>query len=191
MLSRSPKDPRLVSTTSSILLLQMVGSMPSFRLSNSKNLEILTLPNPCLYYRCLFSPYVENRNRILSLGGGLSPHNTARVLQTPLLGMGLGNQIRWPQHTTMLFHISSSLYFIENTTRSLQDRPVSVHIFMLLRRVYTVGLLVPPPQKKYVLVSWNMQTHNTSFAFQWFVCFRNIYSVNKCSGILFHLQTQH
>ena len=147
MLSRRPKDSRLISMTSSILLLQMVGSLPSFRLSNSKNLEILTLPNLCLYYWCHFTPYVENWNRILSLGEGLSPHNTARVLQTPWLGRSLVNKIRWPQHTTMLFYTSPSLYFIKTTTRSLQDCPGSIHLFMFLRRVYAVGLLVPPLQK--------------------------------------------
>lgn len=180
MLSSIPKDPRLISLTSNILLLQIVGSLPSFRLSNSKNLEILTLPNLCLYCRCQFTPYVENWNRILLLGGGLSPHNTARVLQTPLLGRGFGNKIRWPQHITMPFYTSPSLHFIKTITRSLQDSPGSIHVFMFLKRVYTVGLLVPPPQMKRVLVSWNMQYHNTSFAVPRFLYLRNIYSLNSC-----------
>jgi hypothetical protein len=149
MLSRSPKDPRLITLTSGILLLQVVGSLPSFRLSNWKNLKILTLPNLCLFYRFHFTPYVENWNRILSLGGGLSPHNTARVLQTPLLERGLGNKIRWLQHTTMQFYSSPSLYFTRITKRSLQDSPGSIHVFMFLRRVYAVGLLDSPPQKLY------------------------------------------
>jgi hypothetical protein len=146
MLSRSPKDPRLISVTPSILLLKIAGSLPSFRFSNSKNLEILTLPNLCLYYQCHFTPYVENWNRIPSFGWGLSPHNNARGLPTPLLGRGLGDKIRWPQHTTALIYTSPSLYFIKITTGSLQDSPGSIHIFMFLRRVYVIGLIVPPPQ---------------------------------------------
>jgi hypothetical protein len=111
-LSRSPKDPRVISITSNLPPLQKVGSLPLFRISGFEEFRNSTRASLYCYSLCCPILYDVQWSRTTQIGESFQFQNIARVSQFPLTGEDHRNRradMRNTQPTVVLPHFHYTL----------------------------------------------------------------------------------
>ena len=152
MLSRSPKDSRVMSVISNLPQLQKVGSFSQFGISKFEEFRNSTTASSLLLQLVLLHTLCVHWSRIPQLDGGFQFRNVPRVSQIPLTGEDPRNRRTGMQNLQRIVvvphpHYTPTLQVLF-ATRYLQENPGSKQAVAFLVRIQAPGLSVPVAKNK-------------------------------------------